>query len=172
VLDVFAYQGAWGLAALMAGAREVLAVDGSAPALELASRAATANGLADRFSTRQGDAFDVLKELAGEGQRFDAVVVDPPAFARTRKDEKNARIAYERINKLAVRLLASGGILATSSCSYHVDLGTFLRCVARAIQSQGRTARLLDVRGQSIDHAPLMAMAEGSYLKCLLLELV
>jgi 23S rRNA (cytosine1962-C5)-methyltransferase len=172
VLDVFCHEGAWALSALSAGATRALGVDASEAALALARRAAAANGLAGRLDLRSGDAFDVMRELAGEGARFDLVVVDPPAFARSKKDLPAALGAYERINKLAVRLLAAGGILATSSCSYHVGAGDLLDAVSGAVEASRRTARLLEMRGQGPDHAGLLSMPEGVYLKCLFLQVL
>lgn len=170
VLDVFSHQGAWGLYALKAGAAHATFVDASEPALALAKRGAEANGFAGKTAARSGDAFDVLKAMAETGEKWDIVVVDPPAFAKSKKDVPQARAAYERINKLALRVLAPDGLLATSTCSYHVNGDEFLGCVARALFAANRPARLLEVRGQSIDHAPLFAMPEGSYLKCALLH--
>lgn len=172
VLDVFCHQGAWGLYALAAGAGAVTGVDSSRPALELARRAAEANGFADRLSTRAGDAFELLRVAADARERWDVVVVDPPAFARSKKDVAPARAAYERINRLALRVLAPGGILATSTCSYHIGGEEFLGLVARALFASGRTGRLLETRGQALDHAPLFAMPEGAYLKCVMLHVL
>lgn len=172
VLDVFSHQGAWGLYALAAGASAVTAVDTSEPALELARRAAQANGFADRLTTRAGDAFELLRAAADARERWDVVVVDPPAFARSKKDVAQARAAYERINKMALRVLAPGGILATSTCSYHIGSDEFLGLVARALFASGRTGRLLETRGQALDHAPLFAMPEGAYLKCVLVHVL
>lgn len=170
VLDVFSHQGAWGLYALQAGARNATFIDSSAPALELARRGAEANGFTGRTSARPGDAFEVLRAAGEAGERWDVVVVDPPAFAKSKKDLTQARAAYERVNKLALRVLAPGGILATSTCSYHVNAEEFLGAVARALFATGRSGRLLEVRGQAIDHAALFAMPEGSYLKCAILH--
>lgn len=172
VLDLFCYGGAWGLYALAGGAASVVGVDDSAPALAAALANAEASGFAGRFQTHDGDVFDVLKKGALGEDLFDVVIVDPPAFARSRKDIPAACKAYERVNKLALKSLAPGGILATSSCSHHVGPDEFMEAVSRAVASTGRRARLLEQRGQAVDHAGLLSMTEGDYLKCAFLQVL
>jgi 23S rRNA (cytosine1962-C5)-methyltransferase len=125
VLDVFCHVGAFGLRAAAAGASGVVLVDASAPALERARLAAECNGLTARVTARRGDAFDVMAELAAEGERFDIVVCDPPAFAKSRKDAEAGLRAYNRMARLAAPLVASGGFLFVASCSHHVPLEAF-----------------------------------------------
>jgi len=122
VLDVFSHVGGFGLAALAGGAKEVLSVDGSAPALDLAQQGADAMGVANQFATRKGDAFDVLAALAEEGERFDVVICDPPAFAPSRNALDAGLRAYERVARLAAPLVADGGYLGLCSCSHAADL--------------------------------------------------
>ena len=122
VLDVFSHVGGFSLAALAAGASHALAVDGSAPALELATQGAAAMGASDRFVTRQGDAFDVLTALADEGATFDLVICDPPAFAPSRPALEAGLRAYERVARLAAASGGAGGILGLCSCSHAADL--------------------------------------------------
>ena len=117
VLDVFSHVGGFGLAALAGGAQSALAVDGSAPALALAEEGADAMGRADAFSTRRGDAFDVMTELSAAGETFDLVVADPPAFAPSKQALATGLRAYERVAKLAASLVAPGGYLILCSCS-------------------------------------------------------
>jgi 23S rRNA (cytosine1962-C5)-methyltransferase len=168
VLDVFCYGGPFGLRAARAGAEEVVFLDSSAEALATARRNAERNGLAARCRFEQADAFDRLAELDGAAERFDLVVLDPPAFARSRKQVAGARRGYKEINRRAFRLLAPGGHLLTCSCSHHVDRETFREIVRDAAADAGRTALVVEVGGQSPDHPVLLGCPETDYLKCLL----
>ena len=163
VLDVFSYVGAWGIRAAKAGASEVLCVDSSAPALELAARNADNNRA--KITTRKGDAFDVLEALAKEGARFDLVIVDPPAFAKRRKDLPKALAAYKRLNQLAMQLLEGDGILVSCSCSYHVGAEDLQEAIGRAARAAGRHVQILESGGQAPDHPVHPAIPETRYLK-------
>jgi 23S rRNA (cytosine1962-C5)-methyltransferase len=163
VLDVFSYVGAWGVRAARSGASEVICVDSSAPALELAEKNAERNGVA--VSTRKGDAFDVLEELAREGARFDVVIVDPPAFAKRRKDLPKALAAYKRLNQLAMQLLAGDGILVSCSCSYHVSAEDLQDAIAKAARAADKHLQILELGGQAPDHPVHPAIPETRYLK-------
>ena len=163
VLDVFSYVGAWGLHAARAGASEVVCVDSSAAALELAAGNAERNAL--RVMTRKGDAFDVLESLAKEGARFDVVVIDPPAFAKRRKDLPKALAAYKRLNQLAMQVLASDGILVSCSCSYHVSAEELQDAIAKAARAADKHVQILEFGGQSPDHPVHPAIPETRYLK-------
>ena len=163
VLDVFSYAGAWGVRAAHGGASSVLCVDASAGALKSAAHNAGLNGL--KVETRQGDAFDVLAELAESGDRFDVIVVDPPAFAKRRKDVPTALGAYKRINQLAMRLLADEGILVSCSCSYHVSADELQAAIAKAARGAGKSVQILEQGGQSADHQEHPAIDETRYLK-------
>ncbi len=171
VLDVFAHVGGFSLAALAAGAESALAVDGSAPALELAGAGAAAMGMADRFATRQGDAFDTLAALRAEGAEFDVVISDPPAFAPSRQAMEAGLRAYERIARLAAPLVAEDGILGLCSCSHAVDLGQFRTASVRGIGRAGRRAMLLHTGFAGPDHPQLPQLAESGYLKSLFFRL-
>ena len=164
---MFAHVGGFGLAALAAGAQSALAVDGSAPALELAQAGADAMGAADRFTTRQGDAFDTLAALRSEGAEFDVVICDPPAFAPSRSSLEAGLRAYERIARLAAPLVADNGILGLCSCSHAADLSQFRVSSVRGIGRAGRQATLLHTGFAGPDHPQLPQLAESGYLKSL-----
>ncbi len=167
VLDVFSHVGGFGLAALAGGAESVLAVDSSAPALELAAQGAAAMGMAARFDTRKGDAFAVLEALAAEGARFGLVVCDPPAFAPSKPALEAGLRAYERIARLAAPLVAPGGVLVLCSCSHAADLSAFRNACARGIGRAGRRGPILFTGFAGPDHPVLPQLAEGGYLKAL-----
>lgn len=163
VLDVFSYVGAWAVRAAKAGASEVIGVDSSAPALELAVQNGERNGVA--LSTRKGDAFEVLEQLAQEPGRFDVVVVDPPAFAKRRKDLPKALAAYKRLNQLAMRLIADDGILVSCSCSYHVSGDDLQDAIAKAARAADKHVQILEAGGQAPDHPVHPSIPETRYLK-------
>jgi 23S rRNA (cytosine1962-C5)-methyltransferase len=163
VLDVFSYVGAWGVRAAAAGAAEVLCVDSSAAALELALHNAAQNGR--QIQTRRGDAFDVLEELAKERRRFDVVVIDPPAFAKRKKDLPKAQAAYRRLNQLALQLLDAEGILVSCSCSYHLSAEDLEDAIGKAARGADKHLQILEAGGQSPDHPVHPAIAETRYLK-------
>ena len=171
VLDVFSHVGGFSLAALAGGAAHALAVDGSAPALELAAEGATRMGMADRFETRQGDAFDTLAALAEEGAQFDVVICDPPAFAPSKNALDAGLRAYERIARLAAPLVAENGILVLCSCSHAADLSQFRGASVRGIGRAGRQAILLQTGFAGPDHPQLPQLAESGYLKSLFFRL-
>ncbi|MFT7136591.1 RSP_2647 family RNA methyltransferase [Sulfitobacter sp.] len=171
VLDVFAHVGGFGLAALANGASSVLAVDGSAPALELAHQGAEAMNVADRFATRQGDAFDVLTALRAEGAEFDVVICDPPAFAPGKPALEAGLRAYERLARLAAPLVAENGILGLCSCSHAADLTQFRTSSIRGIGRAGRRAAMLHTGFAGPDHPQLPQLAETGYLKSLFFRL-
>jgi 23S rRNA (cytosine1962-C5)-methyltransferase len=171
VLDVFAHVGGFGLAALAGGAVSALAVDGSAPALALATGGAVASGFGDRFTTRQGDAFDVLEALGAEGAQFDLVICDPPAFAPAKPALEAGLRAYERVARLAAPLVAPGGYLVLCSCSHAADLQAFRNASARGIGRGGRRGQLIHTGFAAPDHPVLPQLAETSYLKALAFRL-
>ncbi len=171
VLDIFAHVGGFGLAALAAGAKSALAVDGSAPALELATQGAHAMGMQDRFATRQGDAFDTLAALRAEGAEFDVVICDPPAFAPSKNTMEAGLRAYERIARLAAPLVAENGILGLCSCSHAADLNQFRTSSVRGIGRAGRRGILLHTGFAGPDHPQLPQLAESGYLKSLFFRL-
>jgi 23S rRNA (cytosine1962-C5)-methyltransferase len=171
VLDVFAHVGGFSLAALAAGATEAVAVDGSAPALELARDGAARTGVADRFATRKADAFDALSELGEAGARFDLVICDPPAFAPSKQALEAGLRAYERVARLAAPLVAEGGGLVLCSCSHAADEGRFRAACLRGIGRAGRAGPLIRSGGAGPDHPRHPHLAETAYLKALAFRL-
>ncbi|CUJ88760.1 Ribosomal RNA large subunit methyltransferase I [Ruegeria denitrificans] len=171
VLDVFSHVGGFGLAMLAGGAGQALSVDGSASALELATRGAEASGFADQFQTRQGDAFDVLTKLSEESAQFDVVICDPPAFAPSKQALDAGLRAYERIARLAAPLVKPGGYLGLCSCSHAADLGRFRDASSRGIGRAGRQAQLINTGFAGADHPQLPQLAESGYLKAVFYRL-
>jgi 23S rRNA (cytosine1962-C5)-methyltransferase len=172
VLDVCSYIGAWGVQAAVQGAEEVVCVDSSATALERAGENAERNDVLDRVSGLQGDAFEVLRVLREEGERFDRVLLDPPAFIKRRKDEKEGTQAYQRRNRLGLDVLEPGGLLVTSSCSFHMGRDAFLRAVQQAGRRAGVSLQLLESGAQGPDHPIHPAIPETGYLKTFFLRAV
>lgn len=170
VLDVCCWLGGWGLQAAANGADAVTFVDTSAAALEHVGRNAERNGFDDRMTGLQGDAFDALRALRDDEARFDLVILDPPAFIKRRKDEKEGSGAYQRLNQLGLEVLAPGGLLVTSSCSFHMGRDAFLQTVQRAARRSGRDLQLLLAGGQGPDHPIHPAIPETGYLKTLFLR--
>ncbi len=162
-LDVFSYVGAWGVRAAHSGAREVLCVDSSAAALELAASNAERNGA--KIATVKGDAFDVLEDLVKKRARFDVVVIDPPAFAKRKKDVPKALAAYKRLNQLAMQVCADDGILVSCSCSYHVGPEELQDAIAKGARAADRHVQILEAGGQAPDHPVHPAIPETRYLK-------
>jgi len=168
VLDLFCYNGAWSLSAIAAGASEAIGVDQSPDAVEQARRNAQINGFGDRAFFVAADVFDYLKRIPRSS--FDVVVLDPPAFARTRSAVTEARKGYTDLNRRALLSLKPGGILITCSCSYHMSEELFRDALISAAQASGRKLRLLQALGQALDHPVLLAMPETRYLKCFVVE--
>lgn len=167
VLDCFTSSGGFALHAA-AQAESVEAVDSSAGALATAEANARANGIAN-INFRQADVFDFLSGLE---RRYSMVVLDPPAFAKSRRAVEDAARGYKDINLRALRLLDSGGVLVTCSCSHHMSEGAFYEVIAQAALDAGKTLRVLERRTQSSDHPILLTVPETMYLKCLVLEVL
>ena len=168
VLDVFSYAGGFALhAARTAGFVE--AVDASGDALEAARANAELNGLSNITFTR-ANAFDLLRERSDAGERYDLVILDPPAFAKTKRDLPAATRAYKEINLRAMKLLKSGGVLVTCSCSYHFSRELVGETLRSAAADAGRTVRAREWRGQAQDHPEVLTIPETRYLKCAVLE--
>ncbi|MBI5571477.1 MAG: class I SAM-dependent rRNA methyltransferase [Desulfomonile tiedjei] len=169
VLDLFCYTGGWGIHAVAAGATEVTAVDSSRPALNTAQANADLNGFGDRFDPIKDNALDFLKKTS---QTWDVIVLDPPAFIKSRSLVKEGLKGYIDINRRALGKLQSGGILVTCSCSHHLDPPGFESALLSASRQSGRELRLLDARGQAPDHPVLLAMPETRYLKVMVAQVV
>jgi 23S rRNA (cytosine1962-C5)-methyltransferase len=163
VLDVFSYVGAWGLTAARAGAREVLCVDSSATALDYVARSAA--DLELPVGTLRADAFDALTELHAAGERYDVVIVDPPAFIKRKKDLHKGEAAYRRLNQLALQLVEPGGMLVSCSCSYHLDADALLGAIQKAARHTSRFVQVVEIGGQAPDHPVHPAIPETRYLK-------
>lgn len=171
ILDVFSHVGGFALAGLAAGASHAVAVDGSAPALALAQSGADAMGVADRFETRQGDAFDTLGALQEEGALFDMVICDPPSFAPNKPALDKGLRAYERVARMAAPLVVENGILVLCSCSHAADLTAFAGACLRGIGRSGRRAQLIHTGFAGPDHPLLPQLVESGYLKALFYQL-
>ncbi|MEL6518386.1 MAG: class I SAM-dependent rRNA methyltransferase [Pseudomonadota bacterium] len=171
VLDVFSHVGGFALAALAGGATSALAIDASAPALALAEAGAKASGMVERFTTRQGDAFDVLEALTEETAQFDLVICDPPAFAPAKPALDKGLRAYERVARLSAGLVAPGGALVLCSCSHAADLAKFRTASLRGIGRAGRMGQLLYTGFAGPDHPQHPHLAESAYLKALMFRL-
>jgi 23S rRNA (cytosine1962-C5)-methyltransferase len=163
VLDVCSYAGAWAVAALTRGASEALCVDASEAALAVAARNAAANGVA--LSVRAGDAFEVLDALVRAGERFDAIVLDPPAFIKRKKDIPRGQAAYRKLNQIAMRLLERDALLVSCSCSYHLPAEELVGLIQSASRHASRFVQILYTGGQSPDHPIHPAIPETRYLK-------
>ena len=166
-LDCFSYVGAWALSAARFGASDVLGLDSSEQAVKQAEANADLNGSAARF--RKADVFDELRLLERQRERFGCIVLDPPAFVKSRAKVREALKGYKEINLRAMKLLEPGGILVTCSCSHHIDQDLFREMLIDAAYSAGRQARLLEMRSQARDHPVLLAARETEYLKCAIL---
>jgi len=165
VLDVYSYVGAWSLQALKFGARHVCAVDASASALEYVRHNAEVNGYRTAVDCLQGDALQQLQSLHQEKQRFDVIVLDPPAFIKRAKDRNKGLEAYQQINNMAMKLLPHGGILISASCSFHLSELQLKDVLLRAAKQQSKRLQFLQQGFQSRDHPWHPAIPETRYLK-------
>lgn len=168
VLDAFTYQGGFALQ-MARRADRVLAIDSSAAAVAAVGANALRNGVPN-VDAREANVFDALRELEVDGERFDTIVLDPPAFAKNRAAVARALGGYKEINLRALKLLAPGGHLVTCSCSYNVDEALFLAVVAEAASDARATVSLVEKRLQARDHPVLVGVPETYYLKCLILR--
>jgi 23S rRNA (cytosine1962-C5)-methyltransferase len=165
-LDVFSYHGGFALH-LAQHCSKVSGVDSSRPALEVADRNAALNG--QEVEWIEANAFDLLRDYASAGQQYDTVVLDPPAFAKSKSNLQTALRGYKELNLRAMKMLRPGGILVTCSCSYHVSPADFMEVVAEASRDMHRNLRILENRTQAKDHPILLTVPETAYLKCLIL---
>jgi len=169
-LDVFCYQGGFALH-LAPRCSQVTGVDSSRPALEVAEQNAGLNQTllnGKEMEWIEANAFDLLKDYAASNQRYDTIILDPPAFAKTKRDLDSALRGYKELNLRALKMLRPGGILVTCSCSYHVGQADFLEMLGSAALDAHRTLRLIEVQGQAKDHPVLLSVPETAYLKCVI----
>jgi 23S rRNA (cytosine1962-C5)-methyltransferase len=164
-LDVFCYQGGFALH-LAPRCEHLTGVDSSRPALEIAEQNAALNHR--EIEWIEANAFDLLKDYSSSSQRYDCIVLDPPAFAKSKRDLDTALRGYKEINLRALKMLRPDGILVTCSCSYHMSQADFLEVLASAARDVHRQLRLIEVRGQARDHPVLLNVPETAYLKCVI----
>ena len=165
VLDCFTHTGSFALNAAMAGARQVIGVDASQLGIDQARENAALNGLEDRVEFRCADVFELLPELEAQGEQFDVVILDPPAFTKSRNSVKNAVRGYREINLRAMKLVRDGGFLATCSCSHFMDYELFTQTIGQAARNVHRRLRQVEYRTQAPDHPILWGAEDSSYLK-------
>ncbi|MBT9538130.1 MAG: class I SAM-dependent rRNA methyltransferase, partial [Nitrospirae bacterium] len=172
VLDGFCYIGGWSLHAARYGAKSVIGIDSSEKAISLAKENASINGFADKCSFEAAEVFDRLSGLNKEGKKLDIIILDPPAFVKSRARIRQAIKGYKEINLQAMKLLRQGGYLITCSCSHHLSQEMLLDLLNDAASDAKKTARLIEVRTQARDHPILLSIKETAYLKCAILQML
>jgi 23S rRNA (cytosine1962-C5)-methyltransferase len=171
VLDLYCFAGGFAVEAAVAGADQVLAIDRSQSALDLAASSAALNGVAVRCRFARGEAFEELERLQGGGERFDMVIADPPAFAKSKKDLGPALRGYRKLVRMAAALVKHPGFLFIASCSHNVEQDAFADAVRRGLQDAGRQGRILLSAGAAADHPVHPFLPESAYLKAEVLAL-
>ncbi len=169
-LDCFCYHGEWALHLARGGAKSVLAIDSSEPALEHARANVARAGVADRVTFERDSAFDALRGLDRDGRKFGLVVLDPPALIKSRRHLAAGVRTYRELNRMAMSLLGRDGVLVTCSCSHHLDDAMFRQVLLEAARQSRRPMRVLEWAGESPDHPQLLAVPETHYLKCAVLQ--
>ena len=172
VLDCFTHTGSFALNAGIAGAKHVTGVDASELGVEQARENARLNGLEDRVEFVCADVFDLLPKLEEEGKQYDVVILDPPAFTKSRKTIKNATKGYREINMRGMKLVKPGGYLATCSCSHFMDYELFTKTIHQAAQNVHKRVRQVEYRTQAPDHPILWSAEESYYLKFYVFQIV
>ena len=172
VLDAYCYLGAWGLNALAGGARAVTAIDSSATAIEGAGKNATLNGFGDQWQGIKGDVTEQLKAMRRDGEKFDIVVLDPPAFIQRAKDKRKGLDKYRSVNAMAANLLEPGGLLVSGSCSHHLSLTDLQRTVLHAGRQANYGTQIIARGHQGPDHPVHAAIPESEYLKAIYARLI
>lgn len=165
VLDVFSYMGGWGIPAAVNGASELFCIDSSSKALDQLEINAKLNGVEDKLTTIEGDAFEALKSLREDKQKFDLIILDPPAFIPRKKDVPKGLEAYRRINQLAMQLLSKDSVLVSASCSYHLQRDRLQDILLKTSRHTDRNLVLLEQGHQGPDHPVHPAIQETNYLK-------
>ena len=171
VLDLYCFSGGFAVQAARAGANAVLGIDRSEPALALAAAAAERNGVGETCTFRRAEVFEEAARLAAGGERFDIVIADPPAFAKSRRDVPAALRGYRKLARLAASVTAAGGFLFLASCSFNVDEAEFGEAVRRGLADAGRSGRIVRAAGADADHPIHPDLPETAYLKTLTLAL-
>ena len=171
VLDLYTHTGGFAIACAANGAKSALGIDGSALALELATKAAAANNLSSICKFERADVFDFLDAARSRKDKFDVVVADPPAFVKSRKDLKPGLQGYRKLARLCAGITSKGGFLFIASCSHNAPLAEFTEAVARGITDAGRSGRILKTSGASADHPVHLQLPESAYLKTLTIAL-
>jgi 23S rRNA (cytosine1962-C5)-methyltransferase len=167
-LDVCTYQGGFAIH-LADRCERVTGVDASRSALEVADRNLELNaGLRAAVDWMEADAFELLREYEANGERYDTIILDPPAFAKSKRAAEGAMRGYKELNLRAMKMLSAGGTLVTCSCSHHVGLAEFMEVVAAAASDAGKRVQVMEVRGAAPDHPAVLTLPETSYLKCLI----
>ena len=165
VLDVFSYVGGWGLQALTAGASDVMCIEASKVAIDRIHQNAELNSVTEKIATIEGDAFEALRSLRQERERFDVVIVDPPAFIKRKKDSKEGINAYRRVNQMAMQVLKKDGYLISASCSYHLSQHQLGEIILKSSRHLDRNAQIIEQGHQGPDHPVHPAIPETNYLK-------
>ncbi|MBO4344010.1 MAG: class I SAM-dependent rRNA methyltransferase [Clostridia bacterium] len=172
VLDLFCNVGGFSVNAAKAGAKSVTAVDISTRALDEVKINAKLNGFGNVIETKCADVFDALREYKKENRKFDVVILDPPAFCKSADDVKNAYRGYKDINVLGMKLVKEGGYLVTASCTHYISIALFEKMLKEASAQSGVSARVIEIKTQSPDHASLLSADESTYLKFFVLQIV
>ncbi|HEX7713948.1 MAG TPA: class I SAM-dependent rRNA methyltransferase [Bacillota bacterium] len=171
-LDCFCHLGSFAIHAAAYGAKEVLGIDISEDAIELAEENASLNGLGEKCEFKVANAFDFLRDQAGKKELYDLIILDPPAFTKSKQTLDSAIRGYKEINLRAMKLLPPGGILVTCSCSHHLTPDLFWEVINAAAADNKRRIRLLERRTQNLDHPVLVGVPETEYLKCYIFEMM
>ena len=172
VLDLYSYVGGWGVQAAAFGAESVTCVDSSSLALSYVARNAALNDVSEKVSCLEGDVLDVCRRLKEEGEKFDVVITDPPAFIPRRKDQKKGEIAYQRLNQLAMRLLSKDGLLVSASCSMHLSRPALMKAIALGGQTLEKRLQVIEQGGQGPDHPVVPVIPETDYLKAVFVRVL
>ncbi len=172
VLDTFSHTGAFGLNAVMGGARNVVSVDISQEAVNTINENIVLNNAQDKMTAICADVFDLLKQYEAKGEKFDVIILDPPAFTKSAKLIQKAYGGYKEINLRAMRLLNEGGILVTCSCSYYFDENTFYSMLMHAAMDSHKRIQILEKRGAGPDHPVLLGYPKSEYLKCAICRVI
>ncbi|NTW04490.1 MAG: class I SAM-dependent rRNA methyltransferase [Peptococcaceae bacterium] len=172
VLDCFCHTGTFSVNAARFGAKEVLGIDISQSALEIARENASRNGYSEICTFREGNSFDELRAMDKAGEKYDLVILDPPAFTKSKNALAGAIRGYKEINLRGLKILEKGGFLVTCSCSYHMSEELFLEVLQSSARDAGRDVRIVEIRRQAKDHPMLLSSQETHYLKCVILQVL